>query len=83
MSKQSYVGYLNTTDRLLERYKDEKEKINDDDVTESDFMRDLLDRGLRDRDRRVQLFLRLDLPNRVAARRRWKTIGTEVRAIRR
>jgi hypothetical protein len=44
-----------------------KEKIDDDDVTESDFMRDLLDRGLRDRDRRVQLFLRLDLPNRVAA----------------
>jgi hypothetical protein len=50
---------------LLERYKDEKEKIDDDGVTESDFIRDLLDRGLRDR--RVQLFLRLDLPNRVAA----------------
>jgi len=50
---------------LLERYEDEKEKIDDDDVTESDFIRDLLDRGLRDR--RVQLFLRLDLPNRVAA----------------
>jgi predicted sugar kinase len=30
-------------------------------------MRDLLDRGLRDRDRRAQLFFRLDLPNRVAA----------------
>jgi hypothetical protein len=52
---------------LLERYEDKREKIDDDDVTESDFMRDLLDRGLRDRDRRVQLFLRLDLPNRVAA----------------
>jgi hypothetical protein len=50
---------------LLERYKDEKEKIDDDGVTESDFIRDLLDRGLRDR--RVKLFLRLDLPNRVAA----------------
>jgi len=50
---------------LLEKYKDEKEKIDDDGVTESDFIRDLLDRGLRDR--RVQLFLRLDLPNRVAA----------------
>ena len=50
---------------LLERYKDEKEKIDDDGVTESDFIRDLLDRGLRDR--RVQLFLRLDLPNRIAA----------------
>ena len=50
---------------LLERYEDEREKIDDDDVTESDFIRDLLDRGLRDR--RVQLFLRLDLPNRVAA----------------
>ena len=50
---------------LLERYEDEREKIDDDDVTESDFIRDLLDRGLRDR--RVDLFLRLDLPNRVAA----------------
>jgi len=50
---------------LLERYKDEKEKIDDDGVTESDFIRDLLDRGLRDR--RAKLFLRLDLPNRVAA----------------
>jgi hypothetical protein len=50
---------------LLERYEDEREKIDDDDVTESDFIRDLLDRGLRDR--RVKLFLRLDLPNRVAA----------------
>ena len=50
---------------LLERYEDEREKIDDDDVTESDFIRDLLDRGLRDR--RVKLFLRLNLPNRVAA----------------
>ena len=50
---------------LLERYEDEREKIDGDDVTESDFIRDLLDRGLRDR--RVDLFLRLDLPNRVAA----------------
>ena len=50
---------------LLERYEDEREKIDDDDVTESDFIRDLLDRGLRDR--RVDLFLRFDLPNRVAA----------------
>ena len=50
---------------LLERYEDEREKIDDDDVTESDFIRDLLDRGLRDR--RIDLFLRLDLPNRVAA----------------
>jgi hypothetical protein len=81
MSKQSYVGYFNTTDRLLERYKDERDNIDGDDVTESDFMRDLLDRGLRDRDRRVQLFLRLDLPNRVAAQ--MKNDREEVRAIRR
>lgn len=50
---------------LLERYEDEKESLGEDE-TESELVRDLLDRGLRDR--RVPLVARLDLPNRVGAR---------------
>lgn len=50
---------------LLDRYEDEKERLGEDE-TESELIRDLLDRGLRDR--RVPLVARLDLPNRVGAR---------------
>jgi hypothetical protein len=50
---------------LLERYEDEKESLGEDE-TESELVRDLLNRGLRDR--RVPLVARLDLPNRVGAR---------------
>jgi hypothetical protein len=50
---------------LLDRYEDEKDRLGEDE-TESELVRDLLDRGLRDR--RVPLVARLDLPNRVGAR---------------
>lgn len=50
---------------LLDRYEDEKDSLGEDE-TESELIRDLLDRGLRDR--RVPLVARLGVPNRVGAR---------------
>jgi len=50
---------------LLDRFEEEKESLGEDEP-ESELIRDILDRGLRER--RVPLGVRLDLPNRVAAR---------------
>lgn len=50
---------------LLERFRKEEERTPDD-MTTSELVRDLLDRGLTDRT--TPLFARLGLPNRVAAR---------------